>query len=72
MPNFRVIPKPPLSKAEVAERLGISQPSVQRLIDNGKLRAIRISKTTLRVLWEDFESFLVANATTPRKEEVRP
>jgi excisionase family DNA binding protein len=72
MLKLRIVPKPPLSKAQVAEHLGISQPSVQKLIDTGKLRAIRISKTTLRVLWEDFEAFLATNATTPRKEEVRP
>jgi excisionase family DNA binding protein len=70
MQKLKVVPRAPLSKAEVAERLGISEPTVQKLINTGRLRAIRISETCVRVLHEDLEAFLTANATIPRKEEV--
>jgi excisionase family DNA binding protein len=72
MRKFKVVPHPPLTKAEVADRLGVSDPTVQKLIKSGRLRAIRISETSIRVLWQDFEDFLAVNATAaPRKEQAQ-
>jgi len=70
MQKIRVLPRRPYSKAEAAERLGVSDPTVQKLINSGRLRAIRISETCVRILHEDLETFLNANATVPRKQEV--
>ena len=59
------MPRPALSKAEAAELLAIAQQTVDKLIKNGKLRAIQISTGTVRILFQDFEDFLWAHQTIP-------
>jgi excisionase family DNA binding protein len=63
-----LLPKRALRKSEVAWVLGISEPTIKKLVDEGRLRAVRLSETTLRFLPDDLEAFIRAHETTPKKD----
>jgi len=67
MQQPRILQRPALSKREAAELLGITQPTIDKLIKRGQLRAIRLSSSTVRILFQDLEDFLLANQTIPPK-----
>ena len=63
-----VLPRPALTKAEVARLLGLTENTINQYIRKGRLRAVKLSPTTVRVLFQDLEDFLANNATIPPKE----
>jgi excisionase family DNA binding protein len=56
-----------LTPKDVAQQLSISRASVDRLIQSGRLRAVKLSqgqrKATYRVRPEDLERFVAQNMT---------
>lgn len=58
-----------LSVDDVADRLGVTEQTVRKLIRSGDLVAINIGTGAKRGVWrlhpEDVEAFLVARLTTP-------
>jgi excisionase family DNA binding protein len=63
MQPLRVLPRRALSKGETAEVLGVAESTVDRLIKEKRLRAIKLSNTCTRILLRDLEDFLAAHAT---------
>lgn len=58
MTHSEALPPPPFTVRGAADRLGISAPTVRKLIKQGVLRAVKLSERQTRVLWQsviDFE-----------------
>lgn len=55
-----------LTVAEVAREIGVHPRTVQRLIKNKKLRAIRPTERTTFIRREDFDSFIRRCGTMPK------
>jgi len=50
-----------LTVREVAERLSVCRATVYRMIDDGKLPAVRVSSGTVRVLAENLLAVMAAS-----------
>lgn len=50
---------PLLMKSEVAERLNLSKRTVERLMAEGELKAVRINSRVTRITAESVEAYLV-------------
>jgi len=62
-----ILPRRALKKAEVCQRLNISAPTFDLLVSEGRLRALYVTPSSLRVLPEDLQAFIDAAATIPSK-----
>lgn len=60
--KFRPTGSPAYTTQEVAEKLKIDRNEVYLLIDAGALRAVRVGRKRWRILAEDLERFIAANA----------
>jgi excisionase family DNA binding protein len=61
------LPRRALKKREAAIILGVSEPTIDKIIREGKLRAFRPTETSLRIMPDDLEAFIAENATIPAK-----
>jgi excisionase family DNA binding protein len=68
MKRLASLPRAALRKSQAAIILGISVPTVERLIVEKKLRAFRPTPTSIRILQADLEAFIRENQTAPPKE----
>jgi excisionase family DNA binding protein len=68
MKRLAPLPRAALRKSQAAIILGISVPTVERLIVEKKLRAFRPTPTSIRILQADLEAFIRENQTAPLKE----
>ena len=62
------LPKRALTKSQAAITLGVSEPTVVKLVREKRLRAFWVTETSLRFLPEDLDRFIAENATIPAKE----
>lgn len=56
----------PLTLKEVAVRLRVCKRTVERLIEQGRLRAVRVSMRRRVVLPEDLDAYLAGESATGR------
>jgi len=68
--RLKILPRPELTKAQVAELLGLGSATIENYIRHGKLRAIRFNASTTRILPEDLGHFLTERATIKGPEDV--
>lgn len=55
--------------SEVSEKLNCSKPSVYRLIEEGKLKAVKIGERGLRIKERSLKDFLNKSAVIPENTE---
>jgi excisionase family DNA binding protein len=60
-----------LTTAEIADRLGLTQPTVRRYILHGKLKSVRL-EGGFRVRLKDLEEFLQAREYAPTETQILP
>jgi excisionase family DNA binding protein len=61
------LPKRALRKKEAALILGVSEPTLDKIIAAGRLRAFRPTDSSVRVLPEDLQNFIDSCATKRRE-----
>ena len=61
------LPKRALTKGQAAITLGVSEPTLVKLVREKRLRAFWVTETSLRILPEDLQAFIDSNATIPAK-----
>jgi excisionase family DNA binding protein len=61
------LPRRALKKREAALILGVSEPTVVKLVREKRLRAFWVTENSLRVLPSDLDQFIAENATIPTK-----
>jgi excisionase family DNA binding protein len=61
------LPKRALTKGQAAITLGVSEPTLVKLVREKRLRAVWVTETSLRILPEDLDTFIAENATCPAR-----